>query len=231
MKIEEDERKCASVCWYVSVGLGLLLAVVLIATAGWSFLWGVLLGVLVFLALGFVLPQVFCTKAQERRPLGAGRSSSAGDTAPSSAAPAADAVTEAATARPVTEGQDAGNKPAPLAHPVPEEARKPVTEAAPLATDEVEKPRTFDAPRAGGADDLKQIKGVGPKLETKLNEMGFYHYDQIADWTEAEIAWVDRNLTGFKGRASRDEWVRQAVTLARGEASEFSSRASKGGKA
>ena len=79
------------------------------------------------------------------------------------------------------------------------------------------KPQTMAAPRAGGADDLKLIKGVGPKLETLLNEMGFYHFDQIADWTEAEIDWVDRNLAGFKGRASRDEWVRQAVTLARGD--------------
>ncbi|NDD34657.1 MAG: fused NADH-quinone oxidoreductase subunit E/endonuclease, partial [Rhodobacteraceae bacterium] len=39
---------------------------------------------------------------------------------------------------------------------------------------------------------------------------------------------VDENLEGFKGRASRDEWVSQANTLAKGEMTEFSSRVSKG---
>ena len=66
------------------------------------------------------------------------------------------------------------------------------------------------APRKAGADDLKMIKGVGPKLETMLNELGFYHFDQIAGWSAAEVAWVNDNLTGFKGRVSRDNWVEQA---------------------
>jgi len=62
--------------------------------------------------------------------------------------------------------------------------------------------------------ELKQIKGVGPKLEKLLHSMGFYHFDQIAAWTEDEVAWVDENLPGFKGRVSRDDWVAQAKTLA-----------------
>ena len=69
-------------------------------------------------------------------------------------------------------------------------------------------------PRKAGADDLKLIKGVGPKLEKLLNEMGFYHYDQIAKWGPAELAWVDANLEGFIGRASRDNWIDQAKSLA-----------------
>ena len=52
----------------------------------------------------------------------------------------------------------------------------------------------------GGADDFKQIKGVGPKMEGMLNGMGFYHFDQVAAWSDQEVAWVDANLEGFKGR-------------------------------
>ena len=96
------------------------------------------------------------------------------------------------------------------------------------ATVAVKKPRTMKAPRKAGADDLKMIKGVGPKLEKLLNTLGFYHFDQIAKWSAEELSWVDENLEGFKGRASRDEWVSQANTLAKGEITEFSSRVSKG---
>ncbi len=89
------------------------------------------------------------------------------------------------------------------------------------------KPATLDAPRDGTADDLKMIKGIGPKLEELVNSLGFFHFDQIANWTVDELAWVDQNLTGFKGRASRDAWVEQAKKLAAGEETEFSSRAKK----
>ena len=96
------------------------------------------------------------------------------------------------------------------------------------ATVAAKKPRTMKAPRKAGADDLKMIKGVGPKLEKLLNTLGFYHFDQIAKWSAEELSWVDDNLEGFKGRASRDEWVSQASTLAKGELIEFSSRVKKG---
>ena len=76
------------------------------------------------------------------------------------------------------------------------------------------KPRTMAAPRKSGADDLKLISGVGPKLETVLNGLGFWHFDQVAKWTTAEIAWVDSNLK-FKGRIERDDWMAQAAKLAK----------------
>jgi NADH-quinone oxidoreductase subunit E len=90
------------------------------------------------------------------------------------------------------------------------------------------KPSTLDAPRDSGPDDLKQIKGIGPKLENMLNKMGFYHFDQIAKWGAEEVDWVDHNLEGFKGRVSRDNWVAQAVKLAAGEETEFSARSGRG---
>ena len=78
------------------------------------------------------------------------------------------------------------------------------------------KPALLDAPREGGADDLKMLKGVGPKLEETCHELGIYHYDQIANWSAEEVAWVDDNLQGFKGRVTRDNWVEQARKLAAG---------------
>ena len=91
------------------------------------------------------------------------------------------------------------------------------------------KPKTLDAPEGGAADDLKMIKGIGPKLEALVNKMGFYHFSQIADWGPNEVSWVDQNLEGFKGRVTRDNWVEQAKKLAAGEETEFSSRATKDG--
>jgi len=79
------------------------------------------------------------------------------------------------------------------------------------------KPAMLDGPRAGKPDDLKRIKGIGPKLEKLCNALGFYHFDQIAAWSDDEIAWVDANLEGFKGRVSRDGWVAQAKALASGD--------------
>lgn len=95
-------------------------------------------------------------------------------------------------------------------------------------TNEGSKPETLSAPKGGQSDNLKEIKGVGPKLEAMLNDMGFYHFDQIANWGPDEVAWVDANIKGFKGRVSRDSWVDQAKTLASGGETEFSKRVEDG---
>ena len=111
--------------------------------------------------------------------------------------------------------EDAADAEAPEAVNDEAETVNDEAEAAEAADEEVGvKPATLDAPEGGKADDLKKIKGVGPKLETVLNEMGFYHFDQIASWTPEEVAWVDDNLEGFKGRVTRDDWVSQAKELA-----------------
>ncbi|WP_413875913.1 NADH-quinone oxidoreductase subunit E [Albidovulum sp.] len=104
----------------------------------------------------------------------------------------------------------------------------PAAEAAAEAPAKLKKPRALKAPRKGVADDLKEIKGVGPKLEALLHRLGFYHFDQVAGWTAAELAWVDDNLEGFKGRASRERWIEQARILAAGGETEHSSRVKKG---
>ncbi len=77
-------------------------------------------------------------------------------------------------------------------------------------------PSTLKAARSGGPDNLKLIWGVGPKMEALLHSMGFFHFDQIAAWTDENLRWVDRRLDGFKGRARRDDWIGQSKKLAGG---------------
>lgn len=98
--------------------------------------------------------------------------------------------------------------------------------AEPVATGDG--PELLDAPRGGKADDLKYIKGVGPGIEKKLHDAGIYHYDQIAQWSDADIAVMDDKLS-FRGRIKRDDWIAQAKQLASGEETEFSKRASSSG--
>lgn len=101
--------------------------------------------------------------------------------------------------------------------------------AAPAPADSAgTRPEALDGPRGGTADDLKRIKGVGPKMEQLCNSLGFYHFDQIAAWTPDEVQWVDQNLQGFKGRVSRDTWVDQARLLASGGETEFSKKVDDG---
>ena len=115
----------------------------------------------------------------------------------------------------------ATSKAKPISKSDPKVASKP---SAPTAAKPAAKPAAkakadagpdqMKKPRAGGADDLKLIKGVGPQLEGVLNDMGFWHFDQIAKWKKSDVAWVDSRLK-FKGRIERDNWIAQAKKLAK----------------
>ncbi len=94
---------------------------------------------------------------------------------------------------------------------------------ADAADTEAAKPAALSKPRDGKADDLKRISGVGPKLEGLLNELGIFHFDQIAAWTPETVAWVD-NYLSFTGRIDREDWIGQAKVLAAGGDTEFSKR-------
>ncbi len=120
--------------------------------------------------------------------------------------------------QPATPAPAPAPKPEPVAEapaPKPEPVAK-AAEPAPAPSEPVAqaKPQGLTEARGGQPDDLKRIKGVGPKLEKLLHTLGFFHFDQVAAWTAEEIAWVDDNLEGFKGRVTRDEWVAQAKELA-----------------
>lgn len=69
-------------------------------------------------------------------------------------------------------------------------------------------------PVTEGADDLKQLSGVGPALEKKLHANGVTTFAQIAAWGADDIAEFDEKLS-FKGRIEREGWVEQAKNLAK----------------
>lgn len=202
----------------------------------------VALVVIILLMLGWRAPaaQGPGAASPNKEPVGAAASPNAD--APSATAPVAPAPAAAPVAATATAAVDdapaapaaAAEKPAEK----PKKEAKPKAKAAPKAKASAPKPQPvaadgkpelLDGPRDGGADDLKQIKGVGPKMEGMLNGMGIYHFDQVASWRKKEVEWVDENLEGFNGRVTRDEWVKQAKVLAQGGTTEFSSKVKKGG--
>jgi small subunit ribosomal protein S2 len=71
--------------------------------------------------------------------------------------------------------------------------------------------RGLDAP-VGLADDLKRIKGVNLKAETKLNDLGIYHFWQIAKLTPEEVNAIDNALKA-RGRVSKEDWIGQSKKL------------------
>ncbi|MEC8197197.1 MAG: helix-hairpin-helix domain-containing protein, partial [Pseudomonadota bacterium] len=127
-------------------------------------------------------------------------------------------------------------KPAPTPKPAVKQAEEAKKAEKPLAKKaekvvaekpKAKKPAAKKASAAGGADDLKQLKGVGPALEKKLHDNGVTTFAQIAAWTAEDIADMDDKLS-FKGRIERDGWVDQAKLLAAGEETEFSKKVAKG---
>jgi NADH-quinone oxidoreductase subunit E len=78
------------------------------------------------------------------------------------------------------------------------------------------KPAGLAEPQGGKPDALTRISGIGPVNEKRLHDLGVFHFEQIAAWTEAEIAWVDDHLS-FHGRIGREDWVGQARKLAAGK--------------
>ena len=197
-----SSTSCQSGCWILAAASGLFVLAVCLFLIDMGILASIFMGAVVFIVVGLLLGWIFCS---ELKPLVQPNDTSAAPSAP---------------------------EPAPVSEPAP--ATAPVAQAPKAEAPEVEavedavRPEALSGARNGDADDLKMIKGVGPKLEIMLNELGFYHFDQIAGWSAAEVAWVNDNLTGFKGRVSRDNWVEQARKLASGQETEFSKRVSDG---
>ena len=59
-------------------------------------------------------------------------------------------------------------------------------------------------------DDLKKISGVGPFLETKLNNLGIYTFEQVGQFDTELMQIVNDAIEFFPGRVQRDDWVGQA---------------------
>ncbi len=192
------------ISWAVAAGVAAFL--ILMFAIGYDFWSSLILGLLVGVLVAILLWIGFHRDADE-----AGLASGA---VPQVAEPQerpAPAKTERPAEEPPAGGEE--EKPAPAA----KKAEAAGEAAASEAKAEAGRPPALEAPRGGRADDLKQIRGVGPKLEKVLNEMGIWHLDQIASWGPAEVAWMDANLKGFRGRVSRDDWVGQARALTGGD--------------
>jgi small subunit ribosomal protein S2 len=92
-------------------------------------------------------------------------------------------------------GVDLGESAEPIAEEVP---------AAPALGFE-----GLSGPR-GVADDLKKLVGVSPAIEKKLNDLGIFHYWQLAAFSPEATHSVGEEV-GLPGRA--DGWVTQAKEL------------------
>lgn len=79
-------------------------------------------------------------------------------------------------------------------------------------------------PASEEGDDLTRIKGLGPKIATLLRGLGVTRFDQIAAWSDADVARIDPQLGSFQGRIARDSWVEQARYLSAGDVAGFEAR-------
>ncbi|HEX2812419.1 MAG TPA: hypothetical protein VHO04_07020 [Sphingopyxis sp.] len=114
---------------------------------------------------------------------------------------------------------------APPAAPAAESPEKPTVpaELAPEPAAEAPPPALAPTP-AAKTDNLQLLKGIGPKLAGLLNGLGVTSFQQIADWTEADIAAIDPQLGAFQGRIARDNIVDQAAYLARSDKAGFEAK-------
>jgi len=94
-------------------------------------------------------------------------------------------------------------------------AKKPSGKAGAKNESKGEKKPAPPRKPSAAADNLQEIKGIGAVLEKKLNAMGIERFEQIAGWTESDIAEIDEQLN-FRGRIQREKWVEQAQELAKG---------------
>lgn len=206
--------------WMIGAAAGLVAFGALIVVGKFALTPAAAIGIVVALLAGLILGM----------PWGAGDASrfkqTSAPTAAADAPRAAEAKPEAVAAAFVSAPRAA--EPEPAAKPVSapkaaaKPAAKPVAKSAVKATPKAAAkpkvakpagPERLTAPRKGKADDLKEIEGIGPAMEKLVNSMGFYHFDQIAKWSDADVALVDSEMKTFKGRITRDKWVSQAKII------------------
>ena len=115
-----------------------------------------------------------------------------------------------------------------MAAPPRREGRGLAGEAAAAASDVtgelIDAPVRRNLGGGGKADDLVQLKGVGPKLAETLQQLGFHRFEQIAGLSPTEVERLDGQLGAFRGRLTRDRIVEQAQFLARGDFDGFEQR-------
>jgi predicted flap endonuclease-1-like 5' DNA nuclease len=77
------------------------------------------------------------------------------------------------------------------------------------------KPVGLPRPHDGRRDNLREIEGMSPLDESTLNNLGIYHFEQIAEWTPQEVFWLENHVFA-RGRIGRETWQLQARDLMSG---------------
>lgn len=125
------------------------------------------------------------------------------------------------------ESKAAATKPATSKPAVAKPATAKATRPKSTTAEADGKPIGLSGPSDGKKDDLKRIKGIGPKIEITLNNLGIYHFDQVGGWSSKTVEWIN-GFISFKGRIQREKWISQAKALGQGKSTEFSNRVDKG---
>jgi predicted flap endonuclease-1-like 5' DNA nuclease len=130
-----------------------------------------------------------------------------------------------------SEAVQAGQEQPGLAEQAPLPAALEQADAdTPVAAEDVPVPSptqklpTPEPTAAATGDDLTRIKGLGPKIQLRLNELGVTSFAQIAAWDDTEIERIDEQLDRFRGRIRRDNWVEQARLLSAGDIAGYEDR-------
>lgn len=212
--------------WVIAGAAGLVAFGVLVAVGQFELFPAAAIGGVVALIVGVILglpwgAEAGATKASVKAPVKAVDKVAEAPVKAPEAKPALTAPLPAAALAPMAAVKSAPEKapePAPAAAavmaPVMADATaKPKAEKAADKPAQAAGPERLTAARSGNADDLKEIEGIGPAMEKLVNSLGFYHFDQIAKWSEADVAVVDSEMKSFKGRITRDKWVAQAKII------------------
>jgi predicted flap endonuclease-1-like 5' DNA nuclease len=83
------------------------------------------------------------------------------------------------------------------------------------------KPLILTSPKLTGKDSLTKIKGITSKIESDLNNLGIYHFEQISQWSNKNCEWVEEFLLLPK-IVRANQWVEQAKVLLSGRDTEYS---------
>ncbi|MFV0301231.1 MAG: NADH:quinone oxidoreductase [Paracoccus sp. (in: a-proteobacteria)] len=242
-----QQNECTRNCWIAAGVVGLLVWIFASFIGSTAIIGGLFLALIATVLVGLFLLWALCQgsgSAADDRHHGFARATAAPEPAASptamplqspapapraAAAPAAAAAVTAAAPAPAAASE------APKPAPAKPEAKPAVakTAEAKAATKPAVKKGSKPAAKAGKAakakpDDLKQIKGVGPKLEKLLHENGVTGFAQIAAWSEAQIDEFAEKIGSMGGRIRSDDWIAQARTLAGGGSTEFAQRVKKG---
>lgn len=115
----------------------------------------------------------------------------------------------------------------PIAAAAPLDANPAATAAdaplAPVPSSSDEPDSALSAAVASSPADgpVTQLKGLGPKVATRLAELGITRIGQIAALDEDSAQELDAQLGAFSGRMARDRWIEQARFLAAGDRAGF----------